>query len=39
MSARLNLSSNAARMTRNELRERVLPQLIAIRDRVKPLLV
>jgi IclR family transcriptional regulator, pca regulon regulatory protein len=35
----INLSSNAARMTRNELRERVLPQLIAIRDRVKPLLV
>jgi hypothetical protein len=26
-------------MTRNELRERVLPQLIAIRDRIKPLLV
>jgi len=35
----INLSSNAARMTRNELRERVLPELIAIRDRVKPLLV
>ena len=35
----INLSSNAARMTRNELRERVLPQLIAIRDRVKPVLV
>jgi hypothetical protein len=26
-------------MTRVELRERVLPQLVAIRDRVKPLLV
>jgi IclR family pca regulon transcriptional regulator len=35
----INVSSNAARMTRVELRERVLPQLIAIRDRVKPLLV
>jgi len=35
----INVSSNAARMTRNELRERVLPQLIAIRDRVAPLLV
>ena len=35
----INLSSNAARMTRNELRERVLPQLVAIRDRIKPLLV
>jgi IclR family pca regulon transcriptional regulator len=35
----INLSSNAARMTRNELRERVLPQLIAIRDRIKPVLV
>jgi IclR family pca regulon transcriptional regulator len=35
----INVSTNAARMTRNELRERVLPQLIAIRDRVKPLLV
>lgn len=35
----INVSTNAARMTRNELRERVLPQLIAIRDRVAPLLV
>ena len=35
----INVSSNAARMTRVELRERVLPQLVAIRDRVKPLLV
>ena len=35
----INVSSNAARMTRVELRERVLPQLIAIRDRVMPLLV
>ena len=35
----INVSSNAARMTRNELRERVLPKLIAIRDRVAPLLV
>jgi IclR family pca regulon transcriptional regulator len=35
----INVSSNAARMTRNELRERVLPQLIAIRDRVAPVLV
>jgi len=35
----INLSSNAARMTRNELRERVLPLLLAIRDRIKPLLV
>jgi len=35
----INVSSNAARMTRVEMRERVLPQLVAIRDRVKPLLV
>ena len=35
----LNVSSNAARMTRIELRERVLPQLVAIRDRIAPLLV
>jgi IclR family pca regulon transcriptional regulator len=35
----INVSSNAARMTRVELRERVLPQLLAIRDRVMPLLV
>lgn len=35
----INVSSNAARMTRVELRERVLPQLTAIRDRVMPLLV
>ena len=35
----INVSTNAARMTRNELRERVLPQLAAIRDRVAPLLV
>jgi len=35
----INVSTNAARMTRNELRERVLPRLIAIRDRIAPLLV
>src|SRR6185436_8901806 len=33
----INVSTTAARMTRNELRERVLPRMIAIRDRIAPL--